>query len=164
MAGFDCGKPALNGWLIDRAHRNHDLGFTAVVVVHEDNQVVGFYGLSPTGVQPAIVPRSLRTGQPPTPVPCMLLGQLAVDLRWQGQGLASKLVFDAFRRASAAAELIGGRALVVHAIDFEAARFWQAWGFAPSLDDPLLLVRSLAKIRAALDASDEGSGPGPETA
>ncbi|WP_296456698.1 GNAT family N-acetyltransferase [Phenylobacterium sp.] len=153
MAGFDCGKPALNAWLSDRAHRNQDLAFTSVVVIHDDNKVVGFYGLSPTAVQAAALPRSVRTGQPPALVPCVLLGQLAVDRRWQGRGLASRLVLDAFRRASAAADLIGGRALLLHAIDLEAAAFWRAWGFIPSADDPLLLLRGLASIRASLDSA-----------
>ena len=44
--------------------------------VHNERRVVGYYGLSPTAVEPAILPRKVRTGQPPNPLPCLLLGQL----------------------------------------------------------------------------------------
>lgn len=55
-------------------------------MVHEHNRVVGYYGLAPTAVVPAVLPRSIRTGQP-DPVPCLLLGQLATDLAWAGKGI-----------------------------------------------------------------------------
>ena len=84
----------------------------------------------------------------------MLLGQLAVDLRWQGQRVAARLLLDAFQRAVNAAALVGGRALIVHAIDTDALAFWQAWGFRPTLDDPFQLFRGLADIRASLASSN----------
>ena len=49
-----------------------------------------------------------------------------------------------------AAALIGGRALVVNAVDAEAAEFWRRRGFLPSRDDPLVLFRAIAAIAASL--------------
>jgi len=77
VSQFSCGKPSLDRWLKTRALSNQEKGFTAVLVVHEANRVISYYGLAPTAVLPSTLPRPIRTGQPPTPVPCLLLGQLA---------------------------------------------------------------------------------------
>lgn len=150
VAQFDCGKPTLNRWLQMRALSNQQKGFTAVLVVHVDGQVVGYYGLAPTAVTPVALPRSVRTGQPPDPIPCLLLGQLATDRQWAGKGIGTGLLRHALERSVAAAELIGGRALMVNAIDDEAADFWRRQGFLPSRDDPHLLYRSIGDIAASL--------------
>ncbi|MDX8468099.1 GNAT family N-acetyltransferase [Mesorhizobium sp. VK23B] len=150
VSGFSCGKPALDHWLKTRALSNQEKGFTVVLVVHEANRVVGYYGLAPTAVVPSILPRSIRTGQPPDPVPCLLLGQLATDTEWAGRGIGTGLVKHALQRCVQAAELIGGRALMVNAIDEDAVLFWQRRGFLPTKDDPLVLFRSIATIAASL--------------
>jgi GNAT superfamily N-acetyltransferase len=150
VSAFSCGKPALDAWLKTRALSNQQKGFTAVLVVHDSGRVVGYYGLAPTAVVPAFLPRSIRTGQPPDPVPCLLLGQLAVDQAWSGQGVGTGLVKHALARCVEAAALIGGRALIVNAVDAEAAAFWQRRGFLPSRDDPLILFRSILDIAASV--------------
>jgi GNAT superfamily N-acetyltransferase len=147
---FSCGKPALDRWLKTRALSNQEKGFTAVLVAHEANRVVGYYGLAPTAVVPALLSRSVRTGQPPDPVPCLLLGQLAIDQNWIGKGIGTGLLKHALQRCVAATGLIGGRALMVNAVDDEAAAFWRRRGFIPSKDDPLILLRSIGDVAASL--------------
>ena len=154
VSDFSCGKPALDRWLKTRALSNQEKGFAAVIVVHEDNKVLGYYGLAPTAIVPGRLPRSIRTGQPPDPVPCLLLGQLATDTRWTGRGIGTGLVKHALQRCVAAAALIGGRALIVNAVDEEAAAFWTRRGFLASKDDPLVLFRSILDIAASIAASD----------
>jgi GNAT superfamily N-acetyltransferase len=153
LSPFSCGKPALDLWLKTRALSNQEKGFTVVMVVHDQGRVVGYYGLAPSAVLPAAVPRSIRTGQPPNPVPCLLLGQLATDQASAGRGIGTGLLRHALIRCVAGARLIGGRALLVKAIDEEAASFWNRRGFLPSKDDPLTLFRSLPDIAAALKAA-----------
>jgi len=150
LTEFSCGKPSLDRWLKTRALSNQEKGFTAVLVVHEANRVIGYYGLAPTAIVPSILSRSIRTGQPPDPVPCLLLGQLATDRNWVGKGVGSGLLKHALQRCVTAADLIGGRALIVNAVDIEAAAFWSRRGFIPSKDDPLILFRSIADISASL--------------
>ena len=153
VSGFSCGKPALDSWLKTKALANQERGFTVVMVVQDSGRVVGYYGLAPTAIVPATMPRSIRTGQPPDPVPCLLLGQLATDLGWSGRGIGTGLLRHALARCVAGARLIGGRALVVNALDGEAAEFWRRRGFLPSKDDPLTLFRSLPDIMASLAAA-----------
>lgn len=129
---------------------NQEKGFTAVLVVHEQGRVVGYYGLAPTAVVPSALPRAIRTGQPPDPMPCLLLGQLATDIRWAGRGIGTGLLKHALERCVNAAALVGGRALMVNAVDGEAADFWRRRGFIPSKDDPLTLFRSIASIAASI--------------
>jgi len=150
VAAFSCGKPALDHWLKTRALSNQQRGLTAVMVVHDAGRVVGYYGLAPTAIVPSALPRAIRTGQPPDPVPCLLLAQLAVDQGWNGKGVGTGLVKHALTRCVEAARLIGGRALIVNAVDEEAAAFWRRRGFIPSRDDPLVLFRSIADIAASL--------------
>jgi len=152
ISDFCCGKPALDRWLKARALSNQEKGFTAVLVVHDDNRVVGYYGLAPTAIVPNQLPRTIRTGQPPDPVPCLLLGQLATDEGWRGRGIGTALVKHALQRCVQAAALIGGRALVVNAVDDEAAAFWVRRGFIPAKHDPLILYRSISDIAATLAA------------
>jgi GNAT superfamily N-acetyltransferase len=150
VAAFSCGKPSLDHWLKTRALANQEKGFTAVLVVHQAGRVIGFYGLAPTAVLPSVLPRGIRTGQPPNPVPCLLLGQLATDLKWKGKGIGTGLLKHALQRCVTAAELVGGRALIVNAVDAEAAAFWRRRGFIPSKDDPFILFRPIADVAASL--------------
>jgi GNAT superfamily N-acetyltransferase len=152
-SGFDCGKPALNAWLMERALANQRRGFTVVMVVHELGRVVGYYGLAPTAVARAAPPRAIRTGQPPDPIPCLLLGQLATDLAYAGRGVGGALLAHALIRSVEAARLVGGRALVVNAIDDEARRFWLRKGFLPSPGDPFQLFRAMQDIAASVEGA-----------
>jgi GNAT superfamily N-acetyltransferase len=154
---FSCGQPALGHWLKTRALANQEKGFTVVMVAHDAGRVVGYYGLAPTAVVAAVMPRSIRTGQPPDPIPCLLLGQLATDTAYAGSGIGTGLLKHALARCVAGARLIGGRALVVHALDDQAAAFWRRRGFLPSRDDPLTLFRALPDIAASLRAAAEES-------
>ena len=154
LQDFDSGKPSLNAWLKTRALSNHKNGFTAVTVVHESQRVLGYYGLSPTTVVPNSLPRNIRTGQPPNLIPCLLLGQLAVDKNSSGRGIGTGLLKHALISCAQAATLIGGRALMVNAIDDEAASFWQKRGFLPTKHDPLTLFRPMSDVVASIQAKN----------
>jgi hypothetical protein len=75
---------------------------------------------------------------------------LATDLNWIGKGVGTGLLKHSLRRCVLAAGLIGGRALLVHAVDAEAASFWKRRGFIVSKDDPMILFRSIADIAASI--------------
>ena len=129
------------------------------MVIHRDLRVLGYYGLAPTSIEPEGLPRSIRTGQPPHPIPCLLLGQLAVDQSVVGQGLGTRLLNHALARALAAAKLIGGRALLVNAVDDEAAAFWRHSGFDPIPENPLKLFCRMDEIQTMVDEAASLVGP-----
>ena len=89
----------------------------------------------------------------PEPVPVILLGQLAVDSAYQGRQLGSDLLVDAARRARAAAEIIGARAIVVQAIDEQAKAFYGRFAFRPFSDrEPLMLILRMSELDVLLEA------------
>lgn len=85
----------------------------------------------------------------PDPVPVAVLGRLAIDRTRQNQGLGRALIRDATQRVIHAAEAIGIRGVLVHAISAEAAAFYLAVGFEPSPFEPLTLMATLSDLRAA---------------
>ena len=86
----------------------------------------------------------------PDPIPVAVLARLAVDDHWQGQGVGRALFRDAARRIAYAADVIGIRGIVVHAISEEAKNFYLALGFEPSPREPMTLMVTLSDVRAAL--------------
>lgn len=154
VTAFDCGKSALNDWLRNYALANQAKGFTRVMVVCDGIRVIGFYGLAPTAVPPPVLSRKVRTGRPPDPVPCILFGQLAVDRSYAGQGIGGALLRHALERCVTGSEAIGGRAVIVRAIDNEAEDYWKACGFTPSASDHSILFRSIDDVAAWLRASE----------
>lgn len=150
-AGFDSGEPSLDRYIGDRALANHVAGLARCYICHdrESNQILGYYTLSAIAVEHARLPGRARRNAP-DPVPAVLLGRLAVDRKAQGSGLGRLLVRDAILSTLAAADRIGVRILIVHALHEEAAAFYSTLGFAPSPTDPLHLYVLLSDARASL--------------
>lgn len=149
--GFDCGEPSLDQYLVDRALANHvgDVARCFVCVDSADVQVVAYYTLSAVAIEHAVLPGRVRRNVP-DPVPAVLLGRLAVDHREQGSGLGRLLVREAILRTLAAADRVGVRLLLVHALHAHAAAFYTGIGFRPSPTDPLHLYLLLGDARASL--------------
>ena len=150
VSRFDCGAPSLNTWLLRKARLNEAKGGARTYVVCDRDRVVAFYCLAASSVERRRV--SSRVGRSmPEPVPVILMGQLAVDAAYQGRGLGADLPVDAGKRSLAAAKVIGARAIIVQALDDQAARFYRRWGFRPFSDrEPLMLILRISELRAAL--------------
>lgn len=122
LSQFDCGEPALNDWLRERALKNESR-FSRSFVVCDGNRVVGFYCISAGSVERAAAPGRLRRNAPDQ-VPVSIIGRLAVDKGYGGRGLGADLLADALRRIAIAAQSIGIGAVMVHAKDERAKRFY----------------------------------------
>ena len=146
---FQCGEPSLGDWLKRRARANQVAGASRTYVACESKVVVGYYALASGAVAPAAVPGRFRRNMP-DPIPVVVLARLAVDLSCQGRGLGRGLFRDAARRVAHAADVIGIRGIVVHAISEEARRFYAGIGFDPCPSEAMTLVVTLPDLRAAL--------------
>ena len=152
VSDFDCGKHAsLNDWLQRFARMNQASGESRTYVVHRENKVAGYYSLAPGSVSRKQA--TVRAGKSaPEPIPVVLLARLAVHKYEQGHGLGAALLKDALQRAYAGASIIGGRAILVHAIDEEAAAFYRRYGFksCPGLDLQLMLLMKDLRLNFGL--------------
>ncbi len=149
LSEFGSGEPVLDDWLRRRAARNERSGASRTYVVCVGKKVAGYYSLSVGAVAHADAPGRV-TRNMPDPVPVMVLGRLAVDLSFQGQGLGTGLLRDAVLRTLQAAEIAGIRAMLVHAISDRAKRFYESRGFIPSPVHPLTLMITLAEAERIL--------------
>lgn len=149
FAGFDSGEPQLDLWLKHQALRSESR-FARTYVDRRGGKVAGFYALSAGAIARDDAPGRLRRNAP-DPVPVVILGRLAVDLRHAGRGLGSALLMDAIRRVAAASETIGIAALLVHAIDEKARRFYlDRAGFLDYPDGSRTLFLRIDQIGAAI--------------
>lgn len=148
---FDSGVASLDEWLERRAAQNQASGATRTFVTCKEHQVVGYYALSSSAVAPAAAPGRFRRNMP-DPIPVVVLARLAVAQSHQGQGLGRALFQDAARRVIYAAEAIGIRGLLVHALSEKARAFYLRLGLDPSPIERLTLMVSVADLRTALFA------------
>jgi GNAT superfamily N-acetyltransferase len=146
---FSSGEASLDDWLRRRARGNQASGASRTFVVSEEKRVIGYYALASGAVTAESATGRLRRNMP-DPIPVAVLARLAVDHDWQGKGLGRALFRDAAARVANAADAIGIRGIVVHAISEEAKKFYVALGFDPSPREPMMLMVTLADVRAAL--------------
>jgi GNAT superfamily N-acetyltransferase len=130
-SAFDCSKPTLTSWLQIRAIRNEEGGAsrTFVSIDDETERIAGYYCLAASSLRTEGLPGSLRRNMP-DPIPVVLVGRLAVDTAFQGQGLGVSLLQDALLKSIEASRLIGARAVIVYALDDDAVGFYERFGFA----------------------------------
>jgi len=148
---FDCGKhPSLNDWLRRFALSNQRSDGSRTFVVHRSNRVVGYYSIAAGSVLREEAPTRIGKGLPNQPIPVAVLGRLAVDQSEQGTGLGSALLKDALSRISQAADSLAIRAVLVHAIDEDAARFYERFDFERSPAHPLHLLLLMKDLRNSL--------------
>ena len=151
IAHFDSGVSTIDSWLRNMARLNEARGGARTYVVCDGDRVAGFYSLAASAVERRRLPSRVGRNMP-EPVPAILLGQLAVDTRYQGRGLGVALLADAVRHSLAAADIVGARSMVVQALDDRARSFYERFGFRPfSAREPLMLVLRMSEFRAMLE-------------
>ncbi|MEQ1888486.1 MAG: GNAT family N-acetyltransferase [Alphaproteobacteria bacterium] len=148
-SGFDSGQPVLDEWLRNTAARNEASGASRTYVICDGAKVLAYYCLANGAVTHAASPGKIRRNMP-DPIPVMILGRLAVDSSLHARGIGRGLLKDAILRTLNASEIAGIRAMLVHAINEDAARFYRHNGFLESPSDSLLLMLPLDTIRKAL--------------
>jgi predicted N-acetyltransferase YhbS len=150
VSGFDCGVTALNDYLRKFALQNVRSQSARTYVATRGAAVVGYYTLAAGSARREVTPARVAKGLAAHPVPVILLARLAVDRKETGKGLGAALLKDALLRAVQAANIVGCRAVMVHAKDDGAKAFYQRFAFEPSPGDPLQLFLLLKDIKGLL--------------
>jgi GNAT superfamily N-acetyltransferase len=145
VEGFDSGIEALNNWLKHRAFGNEIEGASRTYVICSGDNVIGYYCLSNGAIANTIAIGKVRRNMP-DPIPVMIIGRLAVDLRWQGKGIGRILLRDAVLRTLRAAQIAGIRAILVHAISEEAKLFYEKYRFTASTLEPMTLMAKIQDL------------------
>lgn len=149
VESFDCGSEALNRYIIRFALTNQSSGSAQTYVATLGEKVIGYYSLAVGAVAHAEAPPRIVKGLAHHPVPVMLLARLAVDNAAKGKGLGAALLLDALARTLQAADIAGIRAVIVHAKDDNARRFYAHFDFDPSPTDPYHLYLLIKDLRTA---------------
>jgi GNAT superfamily N-acetyltransferase len=149
VAAFQSGELPLDDWLKRRARGNQASGASRTFVLCQRVRVIAYYALASGAIAVEAAPGRFRRNMP-SPIPVAVLARLAVDKEWQGRGIGRALFRDAAHRVAQAADSIGIRGIVVHAVSEQAKSFYLALGFDPSPLEPMTLMVTLADIRAIL--------------
>ena len=114
-------------------------------------RIIGYYSLCTCSVETTQLPESLTKKLPRyAALPGMLLGRLAVDVRYQGQRMGTRLVADALKRCVRLSNDIAAMAVLVDAKDDQAAQFYEHFGFQRFADRPLSLFMTMRELRRTL--------------
>lgn len=148
LQGFACGVESLDRWLERRAMANQASGASRTYVLCDADRVVGYYALAASAVTTAAATGRFRRNMP-DPIPVVVLGRLAVAASHHGRGLGRALFQDAARRVIHAADTIGIRGMLVHALSDEARAFYLGLGLDTSPLDPMTLMVTVAELRGA---------------
>jgi GNAT superfamily N-acetyltransferase len=148
---FDCGVSVLNQYLQNIANQDQKRGLTRVYVLAEQQQIIGYYSICAHSVPTDQLPEHRKLGYYQE-APFLLLGRLAVDKRYQGQGYGDgdALIFHAFSITKEAADKIGTLGMIVDAKDEKAACFYKKFGFKPLSTHKNRLVLPFSAMNALL--------------
>ena len=151
---FDCGEPSLNEYLYRYASQDIRRRVNRVFVAAPPTaprQVLGYYSLSAGSLNATALPEAFRRRLPRYPVPVVLLGRLAIAESNQGMGLGSILLADALKRIAQASQVMAVYAIVVDALNEQAAEFYRQFGFISLPSQPLKLFLPIDSVANLVD-------------
>jgi len=151
LTKFDCGAhPSLNDWLRRYALANQANESVKTYVVHRENVVVGYYSICAGSVRKQEATIRITKGLANHPIPIAILARLAVDRNEQGTGLGKALLKNALLRIEQASDILGIRAVLVHAIDEAARDFYKKYHFEECPGNDLHLMLLMKDLRSLL--------------
>ncbi len=148
-SSFDCGVEALNTYIKRYARQTQKREGARTYVALDSNKVVAFYTIVFGGIEWKDSPELVRKGLGKYPIPILILARLAVDKKWSGKGLGNSLLVDCLRRALAASEIAGLRAVLVDAKDEAARQFYEQRGFRRWPDESNRLFVTIPELKRA---------------
>lgn len=147
LTSFRCGNTELDEWLVRFAEHAAAMRTAQTFVWADASRVVAYYSLAAHQVLKNALPTAFTRGSPNT-IPAVLLCKLALDETLHQRGLGEELLVDALERVLAATEQVAARLVVVDAVDGDAARFYERYGFVLTASEGSRLVRKVSDIAA----------------
>jgi GNAT superfamily N-acetyltransferase len=151
--GFDCGVGALNEYLAAQALTDHRAGKSRTYAATRSGRVVTYFSLAAASITPTNATGRAAGGQGEQGIPAILLARFAVGRSEQGHGVGRAMPADALARCAQAADVVGVRAVLVHAKDDGARAFYAKHDSEPSPVDPLQLMILIKDVRKTLGIS-----------
>ena len=147
---FSCGKKPLDDYLHKQVSQDIKRKLAVCFVLEDNGTIKGFYTLSNDNIPAAHLPEEIRKKMPRnySNLPTTLLGRLARDSKFGGQGLGELLLLDALRRAYDISEEIGSMAVIVDPLDEDAIAFYLKYGFIelPDSGRMFLPMKTIAQL------------------
>ena len=141
---FSCGKAMLDNYLHRQAKQDVKRKLSACFVLPSlpDNLIKGYYTLSNNSISYEIVPPNYQKRLPRaySSIPTTLIGRLAIDNRFQGQGLGKILLVDALKRCYETSSIMGSYAVIVDPLDNDAEDFYTKYGFIKLPDSAKMFI------------------------
>ncbi|MCL2146674.1 MAG: GNAT family N-acetyltransferase [Synergistaceae bacterium] len=153
--GFESGVKELDEYLKTQANQDVKRNLSSVFVLADKNgRIVGYYAISQYSLTVEEFPEQASKKLPlKRRVACTLLGRLAVDKRYQGQGYGEELLFHALNKALVISKEIASFAIIVDAKDEKAKRFYQKYDFISLKDMPFRLYIPMKGLEQKLNLS-----------
>lgn len=149
---FSCGKEMLDTYIHKQANQDfkRKLSTCFVIVETQTNLIKGYYTLSNNSIPLKLVPEEIRKKLPGSyeSIPTILLGRLAIDNKFQGQGVGRLILIDALKRCFEISRTIGSFAVVVDPLDQDAESFYDKYGFIklPNSGKMFLPMKTISQL------------------
>lgn len=154
-AAFSCGVPELDEYLkvLAGQHARKKISTTTVLVLDSPRRIAGYHSLSSTRLNLGELPPQLAKLYPryAEGIPATLLGRLAVDLAYRGQGWGEALLLNALERAWLATDVVASAFIIVRAVDAHATRFYRRYGFSEFPGDSSRLYLSMKTVQRLVE-------------
>ena len=127
---FECEEASLEIYLKKQAGQDVKRQVAACFILEDEGSIIkGYYTLSADSIDRVLIPEELQKKLPYRNLPVTLLGRLARNTTYKGQGVGEILLADALKRAYQASTTIGACAIVTDPINEKARSFYQSFGF-----------------------------------
>src|ERR1035437_2402626 len=141
---FDCGKELLNDYLKTQAGQDvkRKLSVCFVLADSVTKVIQGYYTLSTSSIPLSSFSEQIQKKLPKSyqSIPTTLLGRLAIDKKYQGNGIGKILLIDALKRSYGISNEIGSFGIIVDPIDDNAKGFYQKYDFIELPDSKKMFI------------------------
>jgi hypothetical protein len=151
---FSCGNETLDNYLHKQANQDIRRYLSACFILPgQNNTILGYYTLSNDRISQDLLPFEIARSLPNSykDLPVTLLGRLAIDKQYKGQGLGGNLLLDALYRCYISSLQIGSMAVVVDPIDDNAISFYQQYDFI-MLPDSRRMFLSMDTVKSLFNS------------